>query len=162
MNSFLNCLCWGKCQQWCGLIQKANGRVCKRLKRVFLPGVCLALFPNCIYSRSSLACPRLKPLQSGLFRCLVCLLCWGGGVWHTSDLCSIASAKYLRTCLTQDFVCGSSPAQTAHRAGLLFQALLEILLLGTTSGFQKFEGRIRTASLQCESLLSSEQHCQGG
>lgn len=100
VNNFLNCLFWGKCQQQCGLIQKPNGGVCKRLKRVFLPGVCLALFPNCIYSRSSLASPRLKPWQSGLFQWLVCPLCWGGGIKYASDLCSSTSAEYLSTCLT--------------------------------------------------------------
>lgn len=56
----------------------------QRLKRVFLPGVCLALFPNCIYSRSSLLCPRLKPWQSGLFLWLACPLYWGRGPPLTS------------------------------------------------------------------------------
>lgn len=100
VNNFPNCLCWGKCQLCCSLIQKPNGRVCKRLKRVFLPGVCLALFLNCIYSRSSLACPRWKPGQSGLFQWPVCPLCWGGGIGIASDLCSSTSAEHLSTCLT--------------------------------------------------------------
>lgn len=89
MNNFLNCLCWGKCQQQWGLIQKPNGRVCKRLKCIFLPGVCLTVFYECAYS-SSLSCSRWKQWQSGLFPWLC--VCCGGLEGSATPQASVASA----------------------------------------------------------------------